>query len=65
MEDEEEENIYHVRPRNKSKAQDSLQQTGIKIKRIIINLYLITCRHCNRKWKRNLKINIQCNDWNE
>ena len=49
MEDEEEENIYHVRPRNKSKAQDSLQQTGIKIKRIIINLYLITCRHCNRK----------------
>ena len=49
MEDEEEENIYHVRPRNKSKAQDSLQQTGIKIKRIIINLCLITCRHCNRK----------------
>ena len=32
MEDEEEENVYHVKPRNKSNAQDSLQQTGIKKK---------------------------------
>ena len=33
------------------------------LKKIIINLYLITCRHCNRKWKRNWKINLECNDW--
>ena len=61
MEEEEEENIHHVKPRNKSKAQDSLQQTGIKIKRIIINLYI---------WLlagfviENEKVNIECNDWN-
>ena len=60
MEDEEEENIYHVRPRNKSKAQDSLQQTGIKIKRIISTYIWLLAGIVIE----NEKVNIECNDWN-